>query len=245
MKRSIAIVFATVLCACPAFAQSNTGTIKGHVRLMGTPPGNPIIRMGMDPMCSRINAGSQAVQEVVAVDDHGNLANAFLRLQGNFPKTPVPSQPVVIDQRRCIFSPRVVGMRVGQTLELKNDDPITHNVHSMAKGADSFNASTPAAGTPFLFKPKQEEVMLRVGCDFHRWMVTYVGVVTNPYFAVSGKEGAFEIDNVPPGTYTIQSWHEAYGPLMKTVTVTAGGTTSVDFAYKSSTAQPAKPTNGK
>jgi hypothetical protein len=78
---------------------------------------------------------------------------------------------------------------------------------------------------------KDEEVMLRIKCDIHSWMTTYVGVVSNPYFAVSNKAGTFEIANVPPGSYTIISWQERYGPVMKTVTVKAGATATVDFTY--------------
>ena len=81
------------------------------------------------------------------------------------------------------------------------------------------------------FKMKNEEVMLRIKCDIHSWMTTYVGVVTNPYFAVSNDGGNFEIANVPAGTYTILTWHERYGPLMQSVRVRAGATTTVDFAY--------------
>jgi plastocyanin len=231
MKRGFVLLLAVILCALPAMAQKNTGTIKGHVRLTGALPGNPVIQMGVDPMCSNMNAGKRVAQEIVAADAHGNLANVFVRLQGSFPQTPVPSQPVTIDQRSCLYSPRVVGVRVGQTLQVRNDDPLIHNVHAISKGSNAFNASTQAGGAIFSFRPKQEEVMLRIACDIHIWMIAYVGVVTNPYFTVSRKDGTFEIDNVPAGTYTIQAWQERYGPLTKTVKVVAGQTAAIDFSY--------------
>ena len=234
MKRSLVIVFAVILCAATAAAQTNTGTIKGHIRLAGARPGNPIIRMGMDPMCAQMNAGKRVVQEIVSTDEHGNLANVFVRLSGSFPQTAVPSQPVRIDQRKCMYMPRIVGVRVGQTLQVRNDDPVAHNVQglsSLTGGANSFDVTTPSGSAPFSFRPRQEEVMLRVVCDLHKWMTTYVGVVTNPYFAVSGEGGTFEIDKVPAATHTIEAWHEKYGLLRKTVKVTAGGTTTVDFTY--------------
>jgi plastocyanin len=221
-----------------AGAQTNTGTvtgtIRGHVRLTGTRPGNPVIRMGMDPICSQMNADKRVVQEIVSSDEHGNLANVFVRLSGNFPASPVPSQPVIIDQRKCVFTPRVVGVRVGQTLRVVNDDPIAHNVQGLSSlpgGANHFDVTTPARSAPFSFRLKHEEVMLRVVCDLHKWMTTYVGVVMNPYFAVSGEGGEFEIDNVPAGTYTISAWQEEYGVVKKIVSVTAGGAATVDFAY--------------
>jgi hypothetical protein len=81
------------------------------------------------------------------------------------------------------------------------------------------------------FVLKEEEVALKITCDLHSWMYGYVGVVNHPYFAVTGTTGAFQIDKVPAGTHTIQVWHERYGLLTKPVTVTAGRSTSVDFAY--------------
>ena len=212
-------------------AQTNTGTIKGHVRLGGTPPGNTLIRMGVDPKCGQLNDRKRVLQQTVVTSADGGLANAFIKLQGTFPKTPVPAQPVVIDQRACIYGPRVLGMRVGQTLEIRNDDPMLHNVHSVTAVNKSFNIGQPVAGLVYKYQPQAEETMLRLGCDVHRWMVAYIGIVNNPYFAVSGNDGAFEIDKVPAGTHSIQVWHERYGPLTKTIVVKAGGTATLDFTY--------------
>jgi plastocyanin len=231
MGRNFVFLFAVTLWALPAMAQRNSGTIKGRVRLAGALPGNPTIRMGMDPMCSNLNAGKRIVQELVAADVHGNLANVFVRLQGNFPQTSVPSRPVTIDQRSCLYTPRVVGVRVGQTLQVRNDDPLMHNVHAISNGRNAFDVSTQAAGAVFSFRLKQEEVMLRIACDVHRWMIAYIGVVANPYFTVSDAGGKFEIDNVPAGTYTIQAWQERYGPIIKTVEVVADRTATIDFSY--------------
>ena len=101
---------------------------------------------------------------------------------------------------------------------------------SSARG-NSFNVSEPKAGMVQQFRMKDEEIMLRIKCDIHSWMVAFAGVVTNPYFAVSNAAGTFEIDNVPPGTYTVQAWHEQYGPLTQTVRVRAGAPTTLDFSY--------------
>ena len=89
-----------------------TGTITGHVTLAGTPPGNPVIRMGMDPKCADMNRGRMVIQEEALVARDGSVGNVFVRLEGTFPQPPVPSAPVVIDQRACVYGPRVVGVRV-------------------------------------------------------------------------------------------------------------------------------------
>ena len=210
------------------------GAIKGHVRLMGKAPGNPIIRMGMDPMCAKINAGKRVIQETVVTSTDGGLANVFVKLQGTFPQTPVPTTPVSVDQHGCVYSPRVVGARVGQMLQVRNGDELMHNVHGLSVGGNGFNVSEPKAGMVQQFRLKDEEIMLKVKCDVHSWMVAFVGVVSHPYFAVSSDTGTFEIDNVPAGTYTVQAWHERYGLLTQSVRVKAGVPTTIDFSYTGS-----------
>jgi len=222
-----------------AAQSSGRGTIKGHIKLIGKLPGNPIIRMGMDPKCAEANRGKRVIQEYVVATIDGSLANVFVHLQGTFPKTPVPTQPVVVDQRACVYHPRVVGALVGQTLQVKNDDDWLHNVHGMSGAGNSFNVSEPKAGMVQQFTLKNEEVMLKIKCDVHNWMTAYVGVVSNPYFAVSTEAGTYEIANVPAGSYTILTWQERFGPLMQTVTVRAGATTTVDFAYTGTEKPPA------
>lgn len=212
-------------------ATAPTGTIRGHVVLTGALPGNAVIRMGMDPKCAELNAGKRVIQEAVAVAANGSLANVFLRLEGTFSATPVPAEPVVIDQRACVYGPRVVGVRVGQVLRIRSDDDLLHNVHSSSASGNSFNVSQPKAGIVFDYKPSHEEVMLKLGCDVHRWMTAYVGVLPHPYFSVSGRDGSFEIARVPAGTYTMRAWHERFGDQVKPVTVKAGGVTTLDLSY--------------
>ena len=196
----------SVLAAAP-----NAGIISGRVRLTGKPHGNPVIRMAVDPMCRKAAGGARRFNEIVLTDHDGGLANVFVKLQGTFPRTPVPPAPVTIDQRACTYIPRVVGARIGQVLEARNSDPLLHNVHSHSIGANTFNVGQPVAGLVFRVPLKAETGMLRISCDVHRWMTTYVGVVDHPYFAVTGRDGRFTIAGVPTGTYTLVSWHERYG----------------------------------
>jgi hypothetical protein len=220
------------------------GTITGHVRLLGKLPGNPVIRMRRDPLCAKINQGKQVVQETVVAALDGSLANVFVRLQGTFPDAPVPTQPVTIDQHGCIYTPRVVGLRVGQTLQVRNSDDLLHNVHSLSARSNSFNVGQPMAGMVYQFRPKDEETMLRVSCDLHSWMTAYVGIVNHPYFDVTGNTGTFEIKNVPAGRYTIQAWHEQYGDLKQTVAVTSGTAAMVDFSFSGTAQASPVETNG-
>ena len=211
---------------------SKGGMIRGHVAVKGAVPRNPIIRMGMDPMCAKLNAGKRTVQEIVSVTADGSLGNVFVSLQGTFPPTPLPSEPVAIDQRACVYVPRVVGARVGQTLQVRNSDDLLHNVHSASTRGNDFNLSQPTAGMGHRLSLRHAETMLRITCDVHRWMTAFVGVVEHPYFATSSAEGSFTIANVPAGTHTIQAWHEHYGVVTQTVRVTEGSTTTIEFTYQ-------------
>jgi plastocyanin len=217
------------------------GTIKGHIRLTGKLPGNPIIRMGLDPMCARITAGKRVIQEYVKASRDGSLANVFVKLQGSFPATPVPVDPVTIDQAGCIYVPRVIGVRTGQTIRIKNSDSLLHNVHGSSSRSNGFNFGQPKAGMTSEVRPKEEETMVHLQCEVHRWMTAYIGVVNHPYFAVSNEAGTFEITGVPAGTHTIRAWHERYGEVSQPVRVRSGATTTVEFTYASTE----KPTGKK
>src|SRR5687767_1096930 len=208
MKGLIVPLCVVVLASSPFARQTPTGTIKGHVHVIGKPPGNPLIRMGMDPKCAEMNRGKQVFQESVRATADGSLADVFVRLEGTFPATPVPTAPVTLDQHSCVYTPRVVGVRVGQVLQIRNSDNLLHNVHSLTNRDNRFNFGQARAGVVDSFRMKNEEVMMRLGCDIHRWMTAYVGVVSHPYFAVTDAAGVFEIKNVPSGTYTINAWQE-------------------------------------
>jgi hypothetical protein len=225
-------VLAATLMAVAVSAASGTGTIQGHVRLSGPAPGNPIIRMGMDPMCAKLNAGpARPLQQIVVRGADGGLANVFVTLKGTFPKVAPPSEPVVIRQVKCLDAPRVVGAMVGQTLRIVNSDTLAHETHSANSTTNTFKVTQPHSDMVFDYTLKSPEEMLHLACDVHRWMTAWVGVEPHPYFNVTNDAGAFTIANVPPARQQIRVWHERYGWLTKTVDVKAGATATIDFAY--------------
>jgi plastocyanin len=220
--------------AAPVAVQGPTGAIAGHVQLEGPPPPPERIRMNADPMCAKANDGKEVTQADVVVGADGALANVFVQLTGDFPATAVPSEAVTVDQRGCVYLPRVVGVRAGQALVVHNDDAGLHNVHGLSPKADLFNVSQPMAGMSNTFHP-MEQGILTLKCDVHTWMVAHVGVVKHPYFAVTDGAGGFTIRNVPVGTHTLQIWHERFGTRTAQVTVEPDKTATVDLKYTSGT----------
>ncbi len=225
-----ATVVALGLTSMPAAGQGGTGTIVGHVKYMGPTPVNPIIRMGADPRCNKLYVGKRPTSQAFIVGADGAFANVLVNLDGSFPATPVATTPAVMDQKDCQYTPRVIGARIGQTLQVKNDDPTDHNIHSASMAGNDFNTTQTVNGKPFEYKLKAAE-LLHVRCDNHTWMSGYVGIFDNPYFAVSGTDGTFTIANVPAGMQTVKAWHEVMGMQTQMVDVQAGKTTTVDFTF--------------
>jgi hypothetical protein len=235
----LGLVAGTLHAEGVAAQRGGGGIIAGHVRLTGPAQANPLIRFGADPLCSKINRGQRRFQEYVVRAEDGGLANAFVDVQGTFPATPAPATPVTIDQRGCIYAPRVVGLQVGQTLQITNSDPTLHNLHSLSTKGNAFNASQPKPGMVFKFQAKATDDMMRLKCDVHSWMTAWIGVRPHPYFAVTSADGAFRIQGVPPGRYTLRAWHERYGIVTQAVTVRVGQTSTVDFSYTGKEKPPA------
>jgi plastocyanin len=207
------------------------GAVRGHVRVSGPVPANDTIRMNADPMCAKANAGQPVQDDAVVAAADGSLANAFVELIGTFPETPIPTDPVTLDQRGCVYRPRVVGLRVGQTLRVRNSDDGLHNVHGASTARDSFNIGQPVAGLVNDLHPR-DPGMLQLKCDVHTWMVAFVGVVDHPYFATTGANGSFALRDVPEGTYTLKTWHERLGTKTAQVRVEGGKDAVADVEFE-------------
>jgi plastocyanin len=214
----------------PASGQGGTGTIVGHVRYMGPTPVTPVLRMGADPRCNKLYVGKRPTAPTFVVGADGVFANVLVNVDGSFPKAAVPTTPVVLNQKDCMYVPRVLGARIGQTLQVTNEDPTDHNVHSLSKAGNDFNRTQLINSKPFDITLKAGE-LLRITCDSHTWMTAYVGIFDNPYFAVSGTDGSFTIANVPAGKQSVKAWHEVMGMQTQMVDVQAGKTTTVDFTF--------------
>lgn len=213
---------------------ATAGEVKGTVVIEGTPPPNAVIKMATDPVCYRASTGEQTQETYMVGADGKSLANVFVYVKdglGNY-VFDVPTEPVVLDQQGCRYHPHVFGIRVGQPLEVLNSDATLHNIHAMPTVNAEFNFGQMIQGqkTPRTFTAK--EVMVPFKCDVHGWMNAYAGVLDHPYFAVTTADGAFDLKSLPPGTYTVEAWHEKLGTSTQTVTVGEKETKELSFVFK-------------
>jgi plastocyanin len=212
--------------AGPALA----GTIKGSVKLDGKAPEPAKLNMKADPFCAQQPGG---VDEEIAVGKDNGLKNVVVRItKGVSNPPPVPTTPAVVDQNGCIYKPRVVVARAGQTVEIRNSDQTLHNVHTYKGTATLFNLAHIQGTGPQKKKFPTAGDVVKFKCDVHPWMTGWVVVTDNPYFAVSGDDGSFTIKDVPAGKYTVEVWHEKLGTQTKDVTVTDAGTVDLKLSMK-------------
>lgn len=214
-------------------AASGTGDIAGKVNFSGNPPQLRPILMSKDPVCASEQSGA-ALPEDGRVNANSTLPNAFVYISkgsGDL-SVPPPTTPVTLTQKGCRYEPHILGIQVGQRLEVVSDDPTTHNIHIMPKMGHDWNVTQQPGSEPVSTKFTHAEIMVPVHCNVHNWMQAYVGVVTNPYYAVTGDSGGFTIKGVPPGEYTLSVWTATFGTQERQVTVRAGQYATADFTFE-------------
>jgi plastocyanin len=200
-----------VLMAVPTWA----GTIKGHVRFTGPATEQKTLPVTTDQyVCGK----EKDAEDLVLSPDKG-IRNAVVWLTSAPPgaQRQTASAPAFLDQKQCAFTPRVIVVPVGGTVEFLNSDRLLHNIHSRSKGNPNFNRTQPKGRTiPITFSKPE---IIRIDCDLHPWMRAWVVVAEHPFYAVTGPGGEFALGNLPAGPYTLNVWHETLGTLTKEVTL--------------------------
>jgi len=204
-------------------SQVFAGGISGSIKFSGTAPEPTKLNMDADPFCS--GSGADVMSEEVVVNSNQTLRNVFVYVKEGFEGQTfeTPADPVILDQKGCRYFPHVFGAQVGQTVQILNSDATLHNVHGMPKASREFNLGMPIKGMKLKRKFDTPEVGIKFKCDVHPWMNAYAGIVAHPFYAVSGDDGSFSIENLPAGSYTLAAWHEKYGEMTQPVTVADGG----------------------
>lgn len=216
-----------------SLAHADPGSIKGTVLFEGEPPTQPALKRDVDPKCSK-----DRLDEAIVVTK-GKLRDVVVRIKnGTTGNHAPPAEPVVIDQRDCMYAPRVVGLVAGQKLVVRNSDNTFHNVHGTLLGKDLWNKpqAPKAADLALDATAAKPGDVIGLQCDVHGWMKAYAVIQDSPYFAVTGPDGVFEIKGLPQGDYTLEAWHPTLGT--KTIKVQIGrgkrADVSARFSYKAS-----------
>ena len=216
----------------PAAVQEPVGSasIAGTVRFEGTAPERQPIRQARE--CAELHE-EPVLTENVVVNDDGTLRWVFVYVKEGLGDHTfqAPSEPVVLDQEHCMYTPHVFGVQAGQPIRILNSDPLAHNIHALPEENRPFNFGMPNEGDERVREFREPEVMVRIKCDIHPWMLAWAGVLDHPYFDTTGDGGAFSLDGLPAGEYVIEAWHEEYGTQTQTVTVGEGEAQTVDFTF--------------
>jgi plastocyanin len=216
---------------------ATAGEVTGSVKLDGAAPKMKAINMAAEPACAKAHT-TPATSEEVVTGDGGALANVVVYVKSGLDgySFPAPSGAVKIEQQGCQYHPHVIALQVGQNVDVVNGDQTTHNIHPIPKDNREWNESQPPGAAPIEKSFTREEIAIPVKCNVHPWMKAYMAVLSNPYYQVTDKYGKFDLKNLPPGTYTIEAWHELYKTDPQTVTIGPKETKNVTFTFKAAAA---------
>lgn len=207
------------------------GSITGTITFEGKAPKMKPLKVDADPICVANNEIAPK-KEWLILDENKGVKNVlvFVTEGLNIDYSP-PEEPVVIDQKGCIYSPHVVGIMAGQQLDILNNDGTLHNIHALPKVNKEFNKAQPRSKKKLSVKFEKPEAPFKIKCDVHPWMGAYIGVFDHPCFSVSGDDGTYIISDLKPGEYVIEAWHEKLGSQTANVTV-SDSAAHQDFTFK-------------
>ena len=204
-------------------AVSNGGTIAGTVKFAGEAPALAQIEVTKD---TAVCGQTEKFDEALVVGDGNGVKNVVVSIANIEKGKAQAAEGGTLDQKECIYTPRVVLSPAGADLNILNNDGILHNIHTYSEANPSINKAQPKFRKKMTQNFAQSET-IRVECDAHSWMKGWLVVTDHPYYAVTDASGAFELADVPAGSYTLRIWHETLGEMTQDVTVEAGGAASV------------------
>lgn len=187
------------------------GELRGVVRFVGEPPVRRPLAVNGASGCG----GAAPLSDTLIVTD-GAVANVLVHARAGLAPSavmPPPTTPLVLEQENCVYAPHVVALRVGQTLQIRTSDGVTHNVNAKPQRNERFNLSQTPGAEPLQARFARSELSIPLSCDIHPWMSAQVHVLEHQAFALSASDGSFTIRGLPPGSYRFEALHEALGEL--------------------------------
>ncbi len=220
--------FSMASLAFEAMEVKNGGSIEGVVEYAGaTVPKDPILKLSSETKY----CGNSLPTEKYVIKDR-KIKNVVVYIEEVRAGKAIPSEPIILTNLKCAFVPHVaVGFKGNQFIE-RNDDTIFHSIHTYLNGRTLYSIGLHEKGASVI-KTLTKTGIVEANCDSHTWMRGYLYVFDHPYAAVTDEKGEFSLKDVPPGTYTIEAWHEALGKV-KTVNVKVEGgkASKIKIEYK-------------
>lgn len=214
---------------------ATVGSISGVVRLEGWLRPDGDLQTGAVPYCAAQHPNG-VKGDTLVMGDGQTMANVYVAIRSGLRnrRFDAPTDPVLLNQIKCLYAPHVVALMTNQPLRILNSDNTMHNVHATPKLNPGFNPSQAGKGAEDIKRFAMAEQGIRIGCDVHPWMSAWVHVSSHPFFTLTGKDGAYTISGLPPGGYEIQAWHERFvnESLIAQVKVGPKEAAKQDFTFK-------------
>jgi plastocyanin len=203
------------------------GSISGTVKYDGDVPAAKILKVNKDEQtCGHDNKQSE---ELIVNGESKGIKNAVVSLVEIAAGKKAGVLTGVVDQKECLFTPHVIAVSAGASVDMLNSDNVMHNLHSWSIKNAGFNEGVSGGGK--LTKKFELPEVVKITCDVHKWMSSFIIVKANPYFAVTDEAGRFKIDNVPAGSYKLEAWQEKLGKKTVDVVVKPKEDSSVDLVF--------------
>jgi len=212
-----------------------SGKVKGKVVFEGDerPEIDPLeITEQQGKGCTADGSAVSSATQTLLIATEGGIKNCVIEISVKGAELKLPEKPIELDQAQCRFEPHVILVPAGATVEFLNSDTLSHNVHTYSKRTPAKNLTQGAGVPPLELVFEKPEAPVRVGCDIHPWMTAWVGVFEHPFFDVTAEDGAFALEGLPPGKYSLSAWHEELGKQSVEVELPAGGAAQVDFTFQ-------------
>jgi plastocyanin len=211
-----------------------TVSLGGTVEFSGAVPEPEPIDMAADEYCESAQEGKQVLDRPIEVDENGFLRDVVVHVKEGLQTGALaaPEQSELLDQKGCLYAPRSLAVRAGQTLVIRNSDETLHNVNVTAQANRGFNIGQPIKGIEAKRSFDEPELGIRVACDIHGWMHASISVFDHPYFDVTAPGGAFSIEGLPPGDYVVEAWHPVLGTTEASVQVPATGSAEIRLTFE-------------
>jgi carboxypeptidase family protein len=207
-----------------------SASIAGRVLLTQPPPERKKLSIS-EAGCHHADAPAEAFSETVVAAPDGALKNVIVHVvSGLGDRVFAPPPAATLDQKGCLYTPHVIAVQANQLVTFVNSDPTLHNVHAVTKVNPAFNVGMAVKGQKVSRFFSQTEIV-KMKCDVHAWMQSWIGVFDNPFHAVSDDAGRFTIEGLPAGTYSIEAWQETYGVKTQSVTLSDGQHLDIGFSF--------------